>query len=85
MSSVNAFVASSTWFEKSVLFFDIGTVGHDWHNLVREQWHPGGGIGFLIGSSDTVLFRTDLAYGNGFTVSIATDVPLAFNGREEEL
>lgn len=71
---------------QSVVFLDVGTVGSTWADVVEPaNWQPGGGVGLLIGSRDSVVFRAELAYGEGLIGTLATSVPLAFNNRGDEL
>jgi outer membrane protein assembly factor BamA len=68
------------------LFVDGGKVARDYDQLFDgERWHFGYGFGLVVGSRASTLFALDLAYGDGFVVSLSTDPLRAFGGRQTRL
>jgi len=68
------------------LFVDAGNVGNEYADLFDpREWKLGYGGGLIIGSSDSIGFRVQVAYGDSLHLYLATDLAHAFRRRSEQL
>lgn len=62
----------------AVLFYEAGTVEHEWRDLNLNNLKTDYGIGFRLGSARTIALRTDVALGSGEGTRIAMRFSHAF-------
>lgn len=69
------------------LFVEVGQVGPGYQELVDDlrDWKVGYGGGIGIGDAEDLALRVELAYGDSFTVFVATDPIQAFVDRTKQL
>jgi len=68
------------------LFVDAGKVAPDYDEIFDgSRWRVGYGFGLVVGSRNSTLFALDLAYGDGFVVTLTSDPLRAFAGRDTRL
>lgn len=68
------------------LFVEMGSVGHDYLELVTpENYRFSGGGGLFLHAEDTKILSLQFAYGEGFHAIFTTDPLVAFSRSAEEL
>ncbi|MBW1879069.1 MAG: BamA/TamA family outer membrane protein [Deltaproteobacteria bacterium] len=68
------------------LFVDAGYVANEYSDLFDlQEWKLGYGGGLILGSSDAISFRFQVAYGDSLHIYLATDLAHAFRRRSEQL
>jgi outer membrane protein assembly factor BamA len=71
------------------LFVDAGRVGRSYGDIfdrnALEDFHYGGGLGFVFHSDDSIWFKAQAAYGEELLFFLSTDPLRAFRKRHKRL
>jgi hypothetical protein len=71
------------------LFVDAGRVGRSYGDIfdrnALEDFHCGGGLGFVFHSDDSIWFKAQAAYGEELLFFLSTDPLRAFRKRHKRL
>ncbi|NUP11103.1 MAG: hypothetical protein HOW73_34085 [Polyangiaceae bacterium] len=72
-------------FVSGVGFFELGSVGEDYEELVQpDNYRPSGGGGLIFRDRHTKFFTVQMAYGDSFQVFLTSDPLVAFDKRGGE-
>lgn len=71
------------------VFLDAGRVGHDYADVFDreglEEFHFGGGLGFVFHDEEKIFFKAEAAYGEELLFFLSTDPLRTFRSRHERL